>query len=155
MKISNILFLPFYLVYILILLLYCNKIIRWIILNGCENLSFQQVLYVLKPLCHLAAIGRYGSSSWIPWSLSLFMDVSSLKLLRLSVYNSEDVKEIRRRQLTLLMYLLRSPFYDSFSRKIVLQTLTTLRTIPLIGVLPHHILQYMLFWQKIYFYTWD
>ena len=100
-------------------------------------------------------MGRCGTNSWIPWSLALALDIASIKLLKSGVLNCDDQKEIRRRQLTLLMYLLRSPFYDRFSRKVIFQILTSLKKIPLIGVLPQQILQYALFWQKIYSYTWD
>lgn len=114
-----------------------------------------QVLYTLKPLCHLAAMSRFGTKSWIPTSLAFVTDIVSITLVKSSQLSSSDAKEIQRRQLTLLMYLLRSPIYDRFSRNVILQILTTLRKIPLIGVLPHQILQYMLFWQNVYFYTWD
>ena len=100
-------------------------------------------------------MGRCGTNSSIPWSLALALDIASIKLLKSGVLNCDDQKEIRRRQLTLLMYLLRSPFYDRFSRKVIFQILTSLKKIPLIGVLPQQILQYALFWQKIYSYTWD
>ncbi|XP_046648203.1 peroxisomal membrane protein PEX16-like [Daphnia pulicaria] len=114
-----------------------------------------EVLYTLKPLCHLAAMSRFGTKSWIPTSLAFVTDIVSITLVKSSQLSSSDAKEIQRRQLTLLMYLLRSPIYDRFSRNVILQILTSLRKIPLIGVLPHQILQYMLFWQNVYFYTWD
>jgi len=114
-----------------------------------------QVFYTLKPLCHLVAMSRFGTKSWIPTSLAFITDIASITLVKSSRLSSNDAKEIQRRQLTLLMYLLRSPIYERFSRDVILQILTSLRKIPLIGVLPHQILQYMLFWQNIYSYTWD
>lgn len=109
----------------------------------------------MKPLCHLLAMACYGTTSWVPWTLALTIDVASLKLLKSGTFSGDDRKEFRRRQFHLLMYLLRSPFYDRFSRKIIFDVLISLRKIPFIGGLPQQIFQYLLFWQKIYSYTWD
>lgn len=101
-------------------------------------------------------MGKWGSSSWLPWLLALGMDVTSLKLLESGpALNAEDGKELHRRQLMLLMYLLRSPFYDRFSRNVLTVTLAKLSRFPLIGVLPQHLLQYLPYWQQLYSYTWE
>ncbi|KAI9560486.1 hypothetical protein GHT06_011418 [Daphnia sinensis] len=101
-----------------------------------------EVLYTLKPLCHLIAMSRFGTKSWIPTSIAFVTDIA-------------NAKEIRRRQIALLMYLLRSPIYDRFSRTVILQIMTYLRKFPVVGILPQQFLQYMLFWQNVYCYTWD
>lgn len=113
------------------------------------------MLYISKPLCHLMAMRKFGVNSWIAWGLALAVDVSSLKLLKSGVLSSEDVKEVNRRQLALLMYLLRSPFYDMFSRRAILKALNSVKGIPIVGLLRQPILNYLLYWQKIYFYVWD
>ncbi|KAI9550952.1 hypothetical protein GHT06_005336 [Daphnia sinensis] len=114
-----------------------------------------EVLYTLKPLCHLIAMSRFGTKSWIPTSIAFVTDIASITLLKSSSLNCEDAKEIRRRQIALLMYLLRSPIYDRFSRTVILQIMTYLRKVPVVGILPQQFLQYMLFWQNVYCYTWD
>lgn len=114
-----------------------------------------EVIYIAKPLCHLGAMRCFGTSSWLPWLLSLSMDTSSLKLFDQFHPNREEKEEINRRQLMLLMYLLRSPFYDSISRKVLTAILMKFTRLPLIGLLPKHILQYLPHWQKLYSYTWD
>ena len=114
-----------------------------------------QVLYTAKPLCHLLAMKRYGSSSWLPWMLALSMDVSSLRSLREVPLNREERKEINRRMLMLLMYLLRSPFYDRFSSRILSFWLTKLGRLPLVGVLPKQLNLYLPYWQSMYSYNWD
>jgi len=114
-----------------------------------------EVIYVAKPLCHLGAMKCFGTSSWLPWLLSITMDASSLKSFDSIKLNREEKEEINRRQLMLLMYLLRSPFYDKISSKILTPILLKLTRLPLIGLLPRHILQYLPHWQKLYSYTWD
>ena len=114
-----------------------------------------KVIYTAKPLCHLLALNRFGMKSWVPWLLALTMDVSSLKLLEQGKYNCEEMKEIHRRQMTLLMYLLRSPFYDRYSRRILSFFLLKFSRIPLVGVLPKHLNMYLPYWQNLYSYTWD
>ena len=114
-----------------------------------------KVIYTAKPLCHLLALNRFGMKSWVPWLLALTMDVSSLKLLEQGKYNREEMKEIHRRQMTLLMYLLRSPFYDRYSRRILSFFLLKFSRIPLVGVLPKHLNMYLPYWQNLYSYTWD
>ena len=114
-----------------------------------------EVIYTAKPVCHLAAMLCYGTTSWVPWLLSLSMDLSSLKLMEHGTFNGDEKKEINRRQLMLLMYLLRSPFYDRFSKQILSSVLMKLSKVPLVGVLPKHLLRYLPYWQGLYSYTWD
>jgi len=114
-----------------------------------------EVIYIAKPLCHLGAMKCFGTSSWLPWLISLSMDASSLKLFEPVRLNHDEKEEINRRQLMLLMYLLRSPFYDRISSKVLTAILIKLTRLPLVGLLPKHILQYLPHWQKLYSYTWD
>lgn len=113
------------------------------------------MIYIAKPLCHLGAMKCFGTSSWLPWLISLSMDASSLKLFEPVRLNHDEKEEINRRQLMLLMYLLRSPFYDRISSKVLTAILIKLTRLPLVGLLPKHILQYLPHWQKLYSYTWD
>ena len=87
--------------------------------------------------------------------LALSMDVSSLRSLREVPLNREERKEINRRMLMLLMYLLRSPFYDRFSSRILSFWLTKLGRLPLVGVLPKQLNLYLPYWQSMYSYNWD
>lgn len=97
-----------------------------------------QIIHINKPLCHLALMGRCGTGSWIPWLAALGMDVASLKLIDPTRMNLDEKQELKRRQLTLLMYLLRSPFYDRLSRRVLVYALTNFSRLPLIGILVQH-----------------
>ena len=83
------------------------------------------------------------------------MDAASIKLLAEAKLNAEERKELRRRQWNMLMYLLRSPFYDRYSRTVVAHTLLKLSRLPLVGVFPKQLNQYLPYWQRLYSYTWD
>lgn len=64
--------------------------------------------------------------------------------------------ELSRRSLSLLLYILRSPFYERYSgRKIssVLQTLST--KVPLARLICQPLQRYIPEWQAIYFYMWS
>ena len=110
-------------------------------------------IHITKPLVHLYLMKRYGQRSFIPFVCALAMDLSSLKLIQTDNLGSN--KEIQRRQVMLLMYLMRSPFYDHFSRNFLDTVLSNLGKLPIVGYVPKHILQYIPYWQQLYSYIWD
>uniref|UniRef100_A0A2R5LJ45 Peroxisomal membrane protein PEX16 n=1 Tax=Ornithodoros turicata TaxID=34597 RepID=A0A2R5LJ45_9ACAR len=116
-----------------------------------------EVVHVLRPLTHLSAVGVLGEQSWAPWLVAAAMDVGSLQVLsngRASLHYRERV-ELNRRLLLLVFYLLRSPFYDRFTKVRLLKFLGTLSTnIPLVGYLLRPLMEYLPEWQKTYFHTW-
>jgi peroxin-16 len=59
----------------------------------------------------------FQQKSWKPWLVSLLMDIASLHLHGgLRQFTSPRGKsEVVRRRLVLLLYLLRSPFYEKYS----------------------------------------
>ncbi|XP_063464474.1 peroxisomal biogenesis factor 16 isoform X4 [Pan paniscus] len=78
--------------------------------------TIAEFLYIARPLLHLLSLGLWGQRSWKPWLLAGVVDVTSLSLLsdRKGLTRRER-RELRRRTILLLYYLLRSPFYDRFS----------------------------------------
>ncbi len=57
----------------------------------------------------------FKQRSWKPWLLALATDVASLQLMGTPTCypQGREKSEILRRRMLLLLYLLRSPFYDT------------------------------------------
>ncbi|KAK3750877.1 hypothetical protein RRG08_029798 [Elysia crispata] len=119
--------------------------------------AWGEILYILKPVIHLGSICLCGQSSFKPWLVSSGLDVGSLCLLGDGRgLNSQEQTELRRRALMLAMYLLRSPFYDRFSKQKLLQTLRALsEVIPGVSIALVPLMDYLPVWQRVYFYTWS
>ncbi|KAM6157518.1 peroxisomal biogenesis factor 16 [Rhynchocyon petersi] len=118
--------------------------------------TIAESLYIARPLLHLLSLGLWGQRSWTPWLLSGVVDVTSLSLLsdRKGLTRRER-RELRRRTILLLYYLLRSPFYDRFSEAKILFLLQLLADhVPGIGLVARPLMDYLPTWQKIYFYSW-
>jgi peroxin-16 len=64
--------------------------------------------------------------------------------------------ELSRRTITLLLYLLRSPFYEQHSRDRLQALLHGLSaSVPLARIICDPIAQYVPQWQDTYFYMWS
>ncbi|GFS20021.1 peroxisomal membrane protein PEX16-like [Elysia marginata] len=119
--------------------------------------AWGEILYILKPVIHLGSLCLCGQSSFKPWLVSSGLDIGSLCLLGDgTTLNSQEQTELRRRALMLAMYLLRSPFYDRYSKQKLLQILRGLSTtIPGVSLALVPLMEYLPVWQRIYFYTWS
>ncbi|KAL8614330.1 hypothetical protein ACOMHN_007668 [Nucella lapillus] len=116
-----------------------------------------ETLHIAKPLVHLCSLYLFGLSSWKPWLLSGGLDVTSLSLLGdPKNLNGNEQGEMRRRCMMLLLYLLRSPFYDRFSQaKIIMMLKLLADSVPGMSLLMRPLLDYIPQWQKVYFYIWS
>ncbi|CAG7729052.1 unnamed protein product [Allacma fusca] len=117
-----------------------------------------ELLHILRPLSHLLGMAVYGPKSWKPWALSLVMDVSSLQLHSQIVQRlrPEQKQELSRRQFALLYYLIRSPFYDSYTKHRLMGLLVFMsKRIPLIGRLCAILVDSIPEWQDTYSYIWN
>lgn len=125
------------------------------VLNNAQ--FYAEILHVIRPLLHMTSMFAFGEKSWKPWLLSLFTDTASLAIhtrcnRRLT---SMEKTEISRRLMLLLLYLLRSPFYDNHSKVKILFVMNGLANrIPLISYVIRPLLQYLPWWQRTYFYNW-
>ena len=115
-----------------------------------------ETLFVSRPLVHLTSMFVFGQNSWKPWLLSYGTEFSSLCLMGdPSDLNAAEKAELSRRTVLLLFYLLRSPFYDSYSKTKIISFLKYLNTtIPGCSLVIRPLLEYLPTWQKIYFYNW-
>lgn len=145
------------------------------VLNTPE-LSNAEILYIAKPLIHLGAIRVFGYKSWKSYSLALLCDLarwvdslvvqlkrfnqSFLDSIRIyynnrHLLNKQQKLELSRRCVNLLLYLMRSPFYERATEKRLLSFLTSLgNNIPLLKMICNPLAQYIPQWQDTYFYMW-
>jgi len=123
-------------------------------LNDCQ--IFAESLHILRPLLHLGSMYIFGQSSWKPWIAAFGIDLTSVLLMGdSSKFNAEEREEMKRRAVMMLLYLLRSPFYDRYSRAKLLIFLGFLANkVPLVRIVARPILEYLPIWQQVYFYVW-
>ncbi|CAL8071569.1 unnamed protein product [Orchesella dallaii] len=116
-----------------------------------------EMIHISCPICHLVSLGACGTSSWKPWLLSLAMDVGSLYLHGdpLAANKSEQM-EPQNRTFALLLYPLRSPFYDRSTKLRLISSLESVgNRIPKIGNLFLLLAQAIPQWQSTYSYVWN
>lgn len=128
--------------------------------TSTKNLMLAENLYIIKPLIHLGCLSVTGEKQWPPWLLSLALDIISFKMLNKEAanipFNSEDKKELVRRRVALLSYILRSPFYDKYSRVRIYAFLNLLSAkMPLARFVAEPLKKYLPHWQSIYFSMWS
>ncbi|XP_055585187.1 peroxisomal membrane protein PEX16 [Uranotaenia lowii] len=78
-----------------------------------------ELLYIVKPLVHLACMKRYGSMSWKSYLVPMAIDVASLRIYykHREDLSKDQKQELSRRCVGMLLYLMRSPFYDRHSKE--------------------------------------
>ncbi|KAJ3631449.1 hypothetical protein MTP99_012578 [Tenebrio molitor] len=121
-----------------------------------------ETIYIVKPVAHLTSIACFGSNSWKPWIVSLLLDLTSLQLYasckgtKINSLTPKQKLQLSKRRVMLLMYLLRSPFYDKYSKDKVHALLMSLsRNVPFARLICKPLAQYLPFWQSNYFYMWS
>ncbi|KAL7301843.1 hypothetical protein TKK_0005450 [Trichogramma kaykai] len=122
-----------------------------------KSLLIAETMYIVKPLLHLGCLSMSGPKNWNPWLLSFLIDLASLKILNQETrLNREEQEELSRRRFGLLLYILRSPFYDNCSRRRIIALLETVaKTIPLARLIAEPLARYLPHWQNTYFYMWS
>jgi len=123
-----------------------------------NSLSSAETLYILKPMIHLGGCAIFGYKSWRSWSLALFTDIISLRLYlhNRTLLTKIQKVEISRRIISILLYLLRSPFYDRHSHdKIDALLNALLKHIPLTKAIVGPLKDYIPYWQDTYFHMWS
>uniref|UniRef100_A0A1Q3FD08 Peroxisomal membrane protein PEX16 n=1 Tax=Culex tarsalis TaxID=7177 RepID=A0A1Q3FD08_CULTA len=117
-----------------------------------------ELMYILKPLVHLECVRRYGMNSWKSYLVAMAIDVASLRLYykKREDLSRDQKQELSRRCVSMLLYLMRSPFYDRYSKQKIAGLLTAIgNNVPLVGTVSNLILSYIPHWQETYFYMWS
>lgn len=119
--------------------------------------TWAECIYIIKPLVHLSTMSMFGTSSFKPWVLSAGLDLGSLCLMgETECLNDHEKTELKRRTLMMLMYLLRSPFYQRHTKERLLEVLRSLaNAVPVFAIIINPLIEYLPVWQQIYFYTWS
>ncbi|KAG0027468.1 Peroxisomal membrane protein pex16 [Podila clonocystis] len=130
-------------------------------LNGLGAVG--EYLFILRPLIYVLAMRKYGQKSWYPWFLSLAIELSSRSCLTTSLAargggrsgsgTPLEKDEMKRRLWLLLYYVLRSPFYDRFTKERLHKFTVAASKKPLISLVGGIVKDYQPLWESIYFYT--
>ncbi|XP_072930910.1 peroxisomal membrane protein PEX16 [Epargyreus clarus] len=122
-----------------------------------KDLLHAELLHILKPLIHLTAMRIFGTKAWKQWIIALGVDIVSFKLYNrhIKTLSYEQRLEISRRKLSLVLYLLRSPMYNGYSKNVIENVLNSAsKKMPIMAFICGPIIQYLNHWQDIYFYMW-
>ncbi|XP_017023030.1 peroxisomal membrane protein PEX16 [Drosophila kikkawai] len=117
-----------------------------------------EYLYISKPLIHLAAMGLFGQRSWKQYVVALSVDLYSIHLYRQHrhLMSKQQKLELSRRCINILYFLVRSPFYDSFTKSRLERILDFVaQTVPITKMVAGPIKDYIPTWQNTYFYLWS
>lgn len=121
-------------------------------------LQSAECLYIAKPLLHLCAIGLFGYRSWKSYSIAMLMDLASIKMYYKNrhLLTSKQKVELSKRCVNLLLYLVRSPFYEKTTEKRLQIFLNGIgNKIPFGKTICNPVAQYIPQWQGTYFYMWS
>ena len=123
-----------------------------------QAIKSAEIVYILKPMIHLGAVGAFGYKSWKAYLLSFFLDVFSIR----QYYNnrqyltSDQKKELSRRCVNMLLYILRSPFYDKYSGNKIDSFMRAIsNTIPFAKLIVEPYRTLIPHYQESYFYMWS
>ncbi|XP_053954121.1 peroxisomal membrane protein PEX16 [Anastrepha ludens] len=116
-----------------------------------------EYLYIVKPLIHLATMGVFGEKCWKQYVISLALDLVSIRMYHQhrQNMNKEQKLELSRRCINLLLYLMRSPFFEHTTRSRLDRVLSFVGDVPLIKMLSEPLREYIPHWQRTYFYLWS
>lgn len=123
-----------------------------------KSLTTAEALYILKPIVHLTSAGIFGINSWKSYSVALFIDLASLNMYKKNIKSLSPKQrlELSRRTIQLLLYFMRSPFYEKFTQHKLNALINAIAcTIPFSSTICTPLLEYIPHWQQMYFYMWS
>ncbi|XP_055389527.1 peroxisomal membrane protein PEX16 [Condylostylus longicornis] len=121
-------------------------------------LSKAESLFIAKPILHLGTIGLFGYKSWKSYGVALILDIASIRIYYENRHLLTDKQKLilSRRCVNLLLYLVKSPFYESKAQYCINKILKgAAHSIPFAKSICTPILQYIPHWQETYFYMWS
>lgn len=117
-----------------------------------------EYLYIAKPLVHLASMGMFGEKSWKQYVVSLAMDLASINMYRKNrhLMSKQQQLILSHRCVNLLLYLMRTPFYEDFTQSRLERILGFIANhIPIAKMVAGPLREYIPHWQSTYFYLWS
>ncbi|XP_030387916.1 peroxisomal membrane protein PEX16 [Scaptodrosophila lebanonensis] len=123
-----------------------------------RQLLHAEYLYISKPLIHLVAMGLFGRRSWKQYMVALSIDLWSIHMYRKHrhLMSQKQKVELSRRCINLLYFLVRSPFYERYTKSRVERMLGFVaENVPIAKMLAGPLREYVPRWQSTYFYLWS
>lgn len=117
-----------------------------------------EYLYIAKPLIHLAAVGLFGQRSWKQYMIAFSIDLYSVHVYRQHrhLMSQQQKLELSRRCINLMYFLVRSPFYENYSKSRIERVLGFVADhVPIAKVVAGPLKDYIPQWQDTYFYLWS
>mmetsp|Transcript_33387 Transcript_33387/g.72073 ORF Transcript_33387/g.72073 Transcript_33387/m.72073 type:complete len:436 (-) Transcript_33387:23-1330(-) len=110
-------------------------------IRDAHLLTFAEMLQIVRPVVYCSLLWRDGHGSWRPWLSSLACEVSSLVITNGILRRSASLggnllcsREQDARWARLVLYLARSPFYDSYTKRTLVSIRDRLKPVPLLGM---------------------
>lgn len=131
-------------------------------------------VFILRPLVYVLLIRQYGLRSWKPWLASFALEATGVTTILAAKFlkgkklmdvadngnkctahplSSEEIQEIKRRQLLLFFYITRDPFFSMYTRPCLGVAERALRPVPLIGSIGGKVVEFFMGIQTRYCYT--
>eukprot|EP00835_Amoeboradix_gromovi_P003898 NODE_276_length_12087_cov_0.626376.p9 type:complete len:113 gc:universal NODE_276_length_12087_cov_0.626376:4716-4378(-) len=99
-------------------------------------------------------IRKYGKNSWAPWIASLFVDLGCYyRNTKLPDASTLVKNEKNRRFFLLMLYLVRSPFYQKYTKGYVDTIQSSWKGKPLVGMVATLIDDYQPLWENVFYYV--
>ncbi|CAI0471975.1 unnamed protein product [Linum tenue] len=123
--------------------------------RGVSGLLFVlgEALFITRPLIYVLIIRKNGVRSWVPWFLSLAIDfvgvgcLTPLSTLRFGgreeqcQFTDAEKHELKRRKLLWALYLMRDPFFSTYTRGKLESTEKIMEPVPLVGILTEKLVE--------------
>lgn len=123
-----------------------------------------EVMFITRPLLYVLLVRKYGLKSWLPWCISLAVDLSGFGILSRVLMdrngsNSQpfhisdlEKNEMRRRKMLWALYLMRDPFFSKYTRQRFQSTGKVMETVPILGFLAEKAIELIVGAQTRYTY---
>ncbi|KAJ0968828.1 hypothetical protein J5N97_021705 [Dioscorea zingiberensis] len=124
-----------------------------------------EVLNIMRPLLYVLLIRKYGIRSWLPWMVSLAVDLTGMSFLSFATnpnrggkesfyqLSSSEKDEVKRRKLKLVLYLMRDPFFTTYTKCRLEKGNRYTSQIPVIGFLTAKLVELIIGAQTRFTYT--
>jgi len=113
-----------------------------------------EIVFICRPLIYVYARLMCKERSWKPFFLSLCADfLWRVVLPPLSKLSPNQRTEVIKRMFYWMVYLLRTPFFELYSKKPLLNVTNKMSRIPIIGIFFHNLADLIVALQSHYFYT--
>ena len=84
-----------------------------------------EILHIIRPFVYVFLVMRHGRGSWVPFNVSLGIDLLIIFLVFLKLVGMQKLRTIEKRDLSrrsmwsLLKYLIRDPVYEAFTLPLI------------------------------------